>query len=64
MRKLTESELKEPDIVLTIPYDRFSLIPKPIWDELNTYIGKDTGQSYVYRLPAYLARELEKMMTS
>jgi hypothetical protein len=62
MRKLTDVELKEPDVVLTIPYDRFSLIPKTVWDELSAYIGRDTGRSYIYRLPAYLARALEEMV--
>jgi hypothetical protein len=58
MKKLTPEELREPDITLTIPYDRIPKIPAEVWKELRPYIGKDTGAAYVYKIPGYLARQL------
>lgn len=56
MRKLTDSELSEPDVILTIPNGL--ALPKAVWAELDLYIGQETKQGTVYKIPAYLARQL------
>lgn len=60
MQKLTAAELREPDVTLTIPYERFKFVPPEVWKELEAYIGRDTGRAYVYTVPAYRAREFEQ----
>lgn len=57
MRELTVQELIEPDVYLTIPHGL--ALPESVWDEIEVYIGRETPRGTVYRIPAYLARQLE-----
>ena len=57
MRRLTDDELREPDVTLIIPYSKAAMVPREVWETLKYFIGKDTGKAYIFTVPAYRARE-------
>jgi hypothetical protein len=57
MLKLTEAELTEPDVVLVIPFA--AGWPKSVGYLLDSYIGYERGGTWVYKVPAYIARQVE-----
>lgn len=62
MRQITNEELGEPDVILNVLPDRIQWVldHKPIADLLTGYIPRERADgSWEYRLPAYLAREVE-----
>lgn len=63
MKKLTQAELSEPDVLFIIRYDKWACIPQEGRDMLRAYIGQDTGKDFRFTLPAYLARQIEEMST-
>lgn len=58
MRKLTDVELKEPDIIWTIPFG--TSMPMDVWNDLARYNGVSTEAGYTVCVPAYFAREAEE----
>ena len=60
-RRLTASELSEPDVTLVIPYAKWDALPQGVRDTLRFWVGKDTGAAYVYTVPAYRVREFEEL---
>lgn len=65
MKKLSPAELSEPDVIFTFTYAQIDALPesarKEIYDLLNPYIGYDSGYSYTYRIPSYLARQIQEI---
>ena len=62
MRKLTDEELREPDMTLIIPLDVWLILPDEVKKTLSHWINHgDISQvsNRVFVLPAYRARELE-----
>lgn len=58
MRKLTDIELREPDVIWTIPFG--TRMPIDVWNDLGRYGGMSTEHGYTVRVPAYFARECEE----
>ncbi len=62
MKKLTNEEIKEPDMTLIIPPDVWVTLPDEVKDTLAHWVDRGDavgiGQ-HIYVLPAYRARELE-----
>lgn len=65
MKKLTDDELREPDVIFIFTYAQIDSLPEParkeIYGLLNPYIGYDSGYSYTYRIPAYLAHQIQEI---
>lgn len=59
MKKLTQEELAEDDVIVIIT-DRANL-PKEVYEILRLYIGHRNATSTTYKLPAYQARELNEL---
>jgi hypothetical protein len=57
MLKLTEAELTEPDVVLVIPFA--AGWPKSVGYLLDGYIPIERGGTWVYKVPGYIARQVE-----
>ena len=57
MRELTEAELTEPDVVLVIPFAVGW--PKSVGYLLDGYIGYERGGTWVYKVPGYIARQVD-----
>jgi len=61
MKRLTQDELAEPDVIFSIAHSREHLVPRCAWEILDLFIGRDTGTAYVYTLPGYRSREILQM---
>lgn len=65
-RKLTDDELREPDITVYVPVEIWLTLPEAVISTLKHFsssgaVNKTTGQRAIkYVLPAYLARQLEQ----
>lgn len=57
MRKLTDAELREPDVTLVIPEGRYWRLPKIIMDDLRLYGGRFQDGNVVVKVPAYMYRQ-------
>lgn len=60
MKKLTQSDLSRPDVTLTIPVDKFSLLPASLQSTLRQYIDRGDDTQFIYIVPAYVADEFER----
>ena len=60
-RKLTDEELSEPDVVLIIPLKTWRSLPEGVKKELQAYRDRGNDTKFIYRIPAYLARQLEEL---
>lgn len=58
MTMLTTEELREPDVIIEIPYEKWDKLPRATTEWLRLFGKRDTGSMYVLRLPAYRYREL------
>lgn len=61
MRRLTSDELSEPDVTMIVKPERVALVlnNQELFDLLSGYIPRERADgSWEYRLPAYLAREV------
>ena len=57
-RQLTDAELREPDVILAIPAG--VSLPKPVGDLLFCYSGYLRKGRYLYKVPGYIARQVEQ----
>lgn len=62
MRRLTDDELREPDVTLIIPLDKWRNLSDGIKAELSHCIDRGNYTTHVYTVPAYLARQFEQEM--
>lgn len=60
-RKLTDEELSEPDVILTIPLATWRGLPDEVKKELQVYIDRGNDKQFVFKIPAYLSRQLEEI---
>lgn len=58
MKLLTPEELREPDVTIEIPYEKWDKLPRATTEWLRHFGQRDTGSKYVLRLPAYRFRQL------
>lgn len=59
--RLTQQELSEPDVTLVMTHAQYDNLPKEVYEYLRLYLGYDNGRRIVYKIPAYLYRQLEAM---
>ena len=56
-RRLTDEELREPDVTFQILYPKFEDLPDEVRKHLELYLPQERGGALIYTVPAYLARE-------
>lgn len=68
--RLTDEELREPNVTLVIPENRDWQIPKAIMDEMRLFGGVYQGGNMIISVPAYryrywlsLAKQLQGVAT-
>jgi hypothetical protein len=63
MSKITDEELREPDVTLVIPEGRYWRLPKAIMDELRLFGGYTKDGNVIVTVPAYRYRSWLAMVT-
>jgi hypothetical protein len=63
MTKLTEAELREPNVTLVIPEGRYWRLPKVIMDDLRLYVGYAKDGNIIVSVPAYLYRRWTQLLS-
>lgn len=61
MRRLTETELREPDVWLAMPLERWNELPTAIQNELRPHMSQDKITKLFFRLPGYRWRDIQAM---
>lgn len=56
MTKLTDEELREPNVTLVIPENRSWQIPKAVMEELRLFGGRYHNGNWIVSVPAYRYR--------
>ena len=57
--RLTDEELREPDVILIMSHAQFDALPRDIAETLRAFIGQRGEKTIQYRVPAYLYRQME-----
>ena len=60
-RRLTDAELREPDVVLSIPLEKWARLPADVVELLRLFVVADRITIIECRLPAYRWREVQQM---
>lgn len=60
-RRLTSEELREADVELVIPLNKWHELPQEIKDTLRLYIDRGNDSHFRYTVPAYLVRDFEEI---
>lgn len=61
MRRLTEAELREPDVWLAMPLERWHNLPTALQNELRPHMHCDKITKLIFRLPAYRWRDIQSI---
>ncbi len=61
MRRLTNAELREPDVWLRIPIEKWAALPDAIQTELRFHLYRDNIAVLIFRLPGYRWREVQEI---
>lgn len=59
MKQLSQSDLARPDVTLTIPVNKFHLLPASLKADLAHYIDRGNDAYFVYTVPCYVADAFE-----
>lgn len=61
MTRLTAAELREPDVWVSMPIEKWNELPQEVRDLLRFFATRDNITSIEFRLPAYRWREVQAM---
>lgn len=64
MTKLTEEEIKEPNVTLRIPIEKWNELPEEATNLLRLFIRADHINYFVVNLPAYRWREVQAIVAA